>query len=84
LIGENVLEKRDEEAVTLCGRRAAARLKAENPLNAMKNHPWSFVEHGPVPRNYRCTLMKTTLSVNGFPRRACPSIRSKKLKRSEV
>jgi len=37
LIGENVLEKRDEEAVTLCGRRAAARLKAENPLNAMKS-----------------------------------------------
>ena len=28
--------------------------------------------------------VKTTLSVNGFPRRACPSIRLKKLKRSEV
>jgi len=47
LIGENVLEKRDEEAVTLCGRRAAARLKAENPLNAMKNHPWSFKNMDP-------------------------------------
>ena len=47
MIGENVLEKRDEEAVTLCGRRAAARLKAENPLNAMKNHPWSFKNMDP-------------------------------------
>ena len=48
MIGENIFKK-NEEAVTPRARKAAARLKAENPLNAVK----------------------TTLSVNGLPRRAC-------------